>query len=102
MNLFRKLTLFLDFYGFFAVATLLITFVCVVLLYQLGMGAFVYLFWFKVITLGLCVYTVLRSQKKKFYYFRNLGFSIGYLWKGAMLFDFLIFILFMSLVIQAL
>lgn len=90
----RRLIWFLDFYSMFAAATLVITLVCGGLLYSLqaGMKPFVYIFWFKVITLGICMYGAYRYRGNKFYYYKNLGISIPALWISSGLVDFLIFV----------
>ena len=93
MNVFmlRRISLFLDFYSMFAAATLGITFACMILLYQFGLKPFVYIFWFKMITLALCVYGAYRYRGNRFYYYKNLGLSVRALWVGTVLLDLLIF-----------
>lgn len=87
----RRIILFLNFYSLFAAATLGITAACAVLLYRLGIKPFVYIFWFKMISTGLCMYGAYRNKGNLYYYYKNLGISIRALWIGSFLLELLIF-----------
>lgn len=96
----RRINLFLNFYSMFAAATLSITVLCAVLLVQLGLQPFVYIFWFKMLTLGVCIYGAYRNRGNRFFYYKNLNIPVPALWVSSVLFDLLIFIGMVVLVIK--
>lgn len=82
------------FYRNYCLASVAISLVCALILWQFGFGnhVFFYLFWFKMVTLGLVFYFINMYKKKEFYYFQNLGLSKQWLWISTLSFDFLLFI----------
>jgi hypothetical protein len=51
------------------------------------------LFWFKIFTLAITVYTINIYKKNEFYYYKNLGISKLKLWIPIITFDFLFFLI---------
>ncbi|WP_234997781.1 hypothetical protein [Mucilaginibacter sp. OK098] len=51
-----------------------------------------FLFWFKVITIGMIFSTAIYYQKKEMYYYQNLGVSKLKLGVTTSLFDFLLWL----------
>jgi len=97
MPLSSRLKLIAGFYKNFFFASLLISLTCAYLLMELGVGSLFYLFWFRVITLGLIVYYIRDYKKRDFYFYDNLGISRRSLWSATMLCEALLFILFIFL-----
>lgn len=79
------LKLFAGFYRNFFLASLVISLICAYLLMELGVASLFYLFWFRVITLGLIVYYIRDYKKRDFYFYDNLGMSRRSLWSATML-----------------
>jgi len=95
----KTLRLTLTFYKSFLFVSLLITLSCMSVIATNGMQAFVAVFWFKIITLGLIVFFINNYKRNEFYYYKNLGLSKFRLWLSILLFDFILFI--MLLIIAA-
>lgn len=51
------------------------------------------LFWFKIFTLAIIVYTINIYKKNEFYYYKNLGISKFTLWIPILIFDFMFFLI---------
>ena len=92
----KTLRLILTFYKSFAFISFFITFICLAILYGFGAkGIHVIqpLFWFKIGTLAIIVYSVNVYKKNEFYYYKNLGISKLKLWIPIVTFDFLFFLI---------
>ncbi len=92
----KTIRLILTFYKSFAFLSFLITFICLGLLYGFGTNG-VYmiqvLFWFKIFTLAVIVYSTNVYKKNEIYYYKNLGISRRMLWIPILIFDFLFFLI---------
>jgi hypothetical protein len=98
----KTIRLILTFYKSFAFTSLLITFICLGLLYGFGakgIHMIQVLIWFKIFTLVATVYSVNVYKKNEFYYYKNLGLSKLTLWISVLTTDFLIFLI--SIIILA-
>jgi hypothetical protein len=84
--------LILTFYKSYFLATFLITLICLYIYNIYGIQTFVFLFWFKALTLGLIFYFITEYKRKEFYYYQNLGVSKLLLWATSLTFDFVLFI----------
>lgn len=84
----KKTRLLFTFYKSFFVPSFLITLSCAALLFNLGLSAFVYLFWFKVFTSAIFFWSVNTYKKKQYFYYQNLGISKGKLWSFTLVLDF--------------
>lgn len=92
----KTIRLILTFYKSFAFTSFFITFTCLGLLYGFGAkGIYMIqiLFWFKVFTLAVTVYSINIYKKNEFYYYKNLGISKRILWIPILTFDFLFFLI---------
>lgn len=58
-----------------------------------GWSTFIYLFWFKIISLSLIWYMMDRYRKQVYYYYFNLGLSKTLLWGFTLGIDFGLFLL---------
>lgn len=50
------------------------------------------LFWFKILTLAITIYSINVYKRNEFYYYKNLGLSKRMLWLPILIFDFLLFL----------
>ncbi len=100
MPLGTRLKLIAGFYRNFFVASLAISLTCAYLLMELGVASLFYLFWFRVITLGLIVYYIRDYKKRDFYFYDNLGMSRRTLWTVTMLCEAMLFILLITLALN--
>ncbi|HCY76132.1 MAG TPA: hypothetical protein DHV28_09450 [Ignavibacteriales bacterium] len=57
------------------------------------------LFWFKIFTLAIIVYSTNVYKKNEIYYYKNLGITRLTLWIPILIFDFLFFLI--SIIILA-
>lgn len=92
----KTIRLILTFYKSFAFLSFLVTFICLGLLYGFGINGIYMvqaLFWFKIFTLAIIVYSTSVFKKKEFYYYKNLGISKQTLWIPILFFDFLFFLI---------
>lgn len=96
----KPIRLILTFYKSFAFISFLITFICLglisgfILVGGLKEISFIQiLFWFKLSTLAMTVYIINTNRKNQFYYYRNLGLSKLKLWIPKISFDFLFFLI---------
>lgn len=92
----KTIRLLLTFYKSFAVASFAITFACLFLMFGFkanGIYMIQVLFWFKIATLALIVYSVNSYKSKEFYYYKNHGLSNRKLWLPILVFDFLVFLI---------
>ncbi|MCW3088239.1 MAG: hypothetical protein JWQ78_1625 [Sediminibacterium sp.] len=80
------------FYRSYALFSLVITFFCATAFYRFGFAAFTAIFWLKIASYGLSYYVVSGYKQNEFYYYRNLGFSIRFLWVVTILIDLTLFI----------
>ena len=100
----KTLRLILTFYKSYAFTSLLITFICLGLVYQFGSKAvqlIQVLIWFKIFTLAVIFFSISKYKRNQFYYYTNLGVSKITLWASTLSFDFLFFLIaIISLAIQ--
>ena len=92
----KPLRLILTFYKSYAFTSLLITFICLGLIYQFGAKAvelIQVLIWFKIFTLGVIFFSINKYKRNQFYYYKNLGISRITLWASTLSFDFLLFLI---------
>lgn len=92
----KTIRLILTFYKSFAFTSLLITFICMGLVYgygEKGVQIIQLLIWFKIIMLAIIVYSISRFKRNQFYYYKNLGVSRLTLWASTLIFDFLFFLI---------
>ena len=90
--LFRFLRLILIFYKNYFIASTTISLFCAYVFWTNGIRTFFYLFWFKILTLGLIVFFLKTYKNNEFYYYQNLGISKIVLWTTSLFIDFLIFL----------
>ena len=57
-------------------------------------------FWFKVATMVFIRFTTKRKSGRFFYYYKNVGMSIRWLWGMALVFDFLTYVVCMLIAYQ--
>jgi hypothetical protein len=88
----KKLRAILNFYKSFAIASSLITFICVYFIYKFGIEAFSILTWFKLITGAVIFYFIKDYKNNVFYYYKNMGLSKSVLWISTLSFDFLLYL----------
>jgi len=91
----RTLKLIARFYRGIFLANFLVTLSCIGIVGYYGSHAHKlmgFLFWFKVITLGMIFSTAIYYQKKEMYYYQNLGVSKLKLGITTSVFDFLIWL----------
>ena len=96
----KTIRLILTFYKSFAFVSFLITFICLGLISGFiivggpkGISLIQILYWFKIFTLAITVYTINVYKKNEFYYYKNLGLSKFKLWIPIITFDFLFFLI---------
>jgi len=92
----KTLRLILTFYKSFAFTSLMITFICIGLVYGYGEKAIPIiqvLIWFKIITLAIIIYSISKFKRNQFYYYKNLGISRLLLWVSTLIFDFTFFLI---------
>lgn len=94
----RKIGLLVTFYRSFFITTFIITCGCVIIYGFYGIKTFTFLFWFKIITLGMIYFVIETSKNKEFYYYQNLGVSKRLLWSATLIFDLLLFIFLIILI----
>ena len=76
----RKIKLYLTFYRAFCTGSLFLSLVCANILFIYGIGPFVTLFWFKIISLGLIYFYIKNYKASTFYFYKNMGASRKGLW----------------------
>ena len=96
----RTLRLLLTFYKSFAFASLVVTLSCVGIIYTWGFDTFSTIFWFKIATFGLIIYYIHNFKKDDFSYYKNLGLTKKLLWISTLLFDFLLFLILITITLQ--
>jgi hypothetical protein len=97
MKRYRMLRLLLTFYKSYAAVALLITLSCSWIFWINGLKSFVFIFWFKIITLALIACFISTYKKKEFFYYQNLGLSKLQLWSYTLTADMLIYIAVLTL-----
>ncbi len=93
----KTIRLLLTFYRSYFITTFFLTCCCIKLYLQLGMVYFTALFWFKIITLALIYYAVNANEHHELYYYQNLGVSKRLLWISTLMFDFILFLVLITL-----
>lgn len=92
----KTLRLILTFYKSFAFLSLLLTLISLYTIYYSGKNWIYFMqimFWFKLGTLGLIVYSIDSYKKAESYYYKNLGISKRKLWIPILIFDFSFFLI---------
>jgi len=89
----NKLQLYISFYKSIAIVNISISISVLSVIYVYGISPFLYLFWFKIITLFFILYANNTYKSKEYFYFLNLGVSKKNLWISSALIDIVIFIL---------
>ena len=102
----KKLRLLLTFYLSYSPVTVLITLACAYTLYKANVFSaqpakmLPLIVWIKVITTGIIVYYINNHQQKQFFYFQNLGLSKLFLWGCTLAFDFILFSMSLTLLLN--
>jgi len=89
----RKIRSINSFYKSFANGSIIITCLCMWILYKNGINTLTALIWFKVITLSIILYHISSYKKHVFYYYKNIGISKVTLWVGSIVLDMNLFII---------
>lgn len=99
MNIRRVVRSCVSFYGMYAAAALGVSFVCGLVMFMYRMKPppviaviVVITFWVKVAMMLLLRFAVKRHSWRYFYYYKNVGVSVRWLWGCTLAFDFLLFI----------
>lgn len=96
MKMLRFTRAVLTFYLNFLAAAWAVTAICLYIFHTLfddnGWSTFVYLFWFKAVSLALSCYFVDIYRKKEYYYYFNLGLSKRLLWSVCLTLDAVLFL----------
>lgn len=87
----NTIRLLLTFYKTYFIASFLITCCCLYIYTLYGIRTFMFLFWFKILTLGLIYSFISIYKKKEFYYYQNLGVSKALLWATTITIDIALF-----------
>ncbi|HRG53432.1 MAG TPA: hypothetical protein PLL00_11400 [Bacteroidia bacterium] len=95
MKALRTTRLLLTFFRNYFFLSFLVTLSCSAILWINGLSSFVFIFWFKLITLGLIFYVISinKQKEKELFYYRNLGLSKTKLWAFTLTLDFSLYIL---------
>jgi hypothetical protein len=98
----RTIRLLFTFYKLYAATSIIISLACFysIYKYELGISSFSAFFWFKIITLGLIYYYIHSYKNNEFYYYKNLGLTKKQLWISTLIFDFIIFLVLLTLAIK--
>ena len=96
----KIIRLTITFYKSFAFASLMITLSCLSIIYTWGVATFPILLWFKIITLGLIFYFIHNFKKDQFFYYKNLGLTKKHLWVSVLTFDFILFLILITLTLK--
>ena len=105
-SLLKKLRLLLSFYLSYSLVTILITLACAFTLYKAiafssqPLKMLPAIVWIKVITTGIIFYYINNYQQKQFFYFQNLGLSKLFLWSCTIAFDFMLFFILLTLILN--
>jgi hypothetical protein len=94
------LRLLLTFYRSYLAFSLAVTLSCASILWINGLKSFVFIFWFKIITLAITAFFINNYKKKELFYFRNLGVSRALLWSFTLTSDMLLYIGVLTLTYQ--
>ena len=107
MDVKRGARLCVSFYEMFAASALAVSFACGLILFINRMKSsavvaviVVATFWFKVATMVFIWFTTKRKSGRFFYYYKNVGMSIRWLWGMALVFDFLTYVVCMLIAYQ--
>ena len=91
----------------FAASALAVSFACglIMFIYRMKSSAVVAVivvatFWFKVATMVFIRFTTKRKSGRVFYYYKNVGMAIRWLWGMALVFDFLTYVVCMLIAYQ--
>ena len=95
-----KLRLIILFYKSYVLASTIISIICMKIISSHGLGTFMFVFWFKIATLGAIVYFINSYKHGEFYYYKNLGVSKLLLWCSTLFIDISIFVLLLILMLS--
>ena len=94
----RTIRLLLTFYSGFFIPGFLITLTCSVLFREYGHSIFSTLLLLKLGSMALVFFFIRTYKSKEFLYYQNLGLSRAFLWTSTLLFDFVLYLLLLSLI----
>jgi hypothetical protein len=94
----RTIRLLLTFYRGFFIPGFLITLTCGVLFREYGWSILSTLFWLKLGSMTLVFFFIRTYKSREFIYYQNLGLSRTFLWTSTLLFDFVLYLLLLSLI----
>ena len=95
-----KLRLIIVFFKSFALASCIITLICISIIYAWGIETIAALIWFNIITDVLILYFINIYKQKELYYYHNLGLSKSFLWIASLAIDFILFVLLIILTLM--
>ncbi len=96
----KKFQLFLSFYKSIAVASIAITIGALSIIYIHGIDTFIFVFWFKNLTLFFILYANNSYKRDEYFYYLNLGIPKKHLWISSALFDIFIFIILLIIILK--
>jgi hypothetical protein len=79
------------FYKSFAAASIAVSIGAVSILYVYGIGPFLPIFWFKIVTLFCILYANHKYKSDEYFFFLNLGIPKRNLWISSGVFDLIVF-----------
>ncbi|HAO47678.1 MAG TPA: hypothetical protein DCQ97_12175 [Chitinophagaceae bacterium] len=94
----KIIKLFLTFYRSYFIASFTLTGCCAYIYWLHGIDIFTFIFWLKILTLGVILLYLNTYKKKEFYYYMNLGISKKILLGTTAVFDCFIFLILIILV----
>ena len=89
----KKLRLLATFYRSYCFAALVFSSISVYIVAIKGFSTFNSMFWFKIITTAITVFSVSANRSNEFFYYQNLGLSKSTLWTITLIFDFILYFL---------
>lgn len=99
MNLRRVVRSCVSFYGMYAAAAIGVSFMCGLIMFMYRMKSpavvaviVVVTFWVKVAMMVVLRLTVKRNSWRQFYYYKNVGVPVRWLWGITLVFDFQVFV----------
>lgn len=88
----RIIRIILTFYSSYSFSSICISVIAAVVFWKVGMSFFVFVFWFKLLSMGFIITYIDQYRKEEYLYYRNLGVSKTTLWGASLLFDFILFV----------
>ena len=100
MDVKRGARLCVSFYEMFAASALAVSFACGLIMFIYRMKSPAVVAVIKVATMVFIRFTTKRKSGRFFYYYKNVGMSIRWLWGMALVFDFLTYVVCMLIAYQ--